>query len=480
MYNFEFQKAPAPCLLYAPAGQPKVPALIYSFFWGSILPVLAISHTSLTACRCARKILFGIGLASCLIMSTPQHALPKGKQAEQDVFDFQQPYSEQSSDLSGDQPAWGNGTAGKWETQDIPQQIDEGFQPADEPAWGNGTAGKWETQDIPKGAEESSQAEGQAGDQPSWGDGTAGKWETQDIPQKADGGRQPGDQPIESRDLPGGQAEEQAAGQPNDQAGAQPGEQAGSGTNDAANNAPADAAAASQDAAPQKTAREIYDDLFPPDVRKLWPSVRSLVTSSYGEKRILAGPNGKAYIHTGLDIRAHLGWPIRSLRSGVVTQAGPSGPAGLMVQIEQSNGKVVSYAHMSKILVKEGQKVTRGQHIGKVGCTGRTTGAHLHIAIKNSSGSPINPTKEIKGLWELFDPPISDLERPIDSMACTRAERMKDGSSHIREGRHSKSGRRLKSRGRSSSKKQYGAEHYRRMRKSLPKRTRIILKEGSY
>lgn len=201
----------------------------------------------------------------------------------------------------------------------------------------------------------------------------------------------------------------------------------------------------------------LYEKLYPQDVRELWPPLKELVTSAYGARRSSLSQGG--HVHTGLDIRAHIGWPIRSLQKGVVVEAGMNGPAGLMVQVQQENGRLVTYAHMSEILATKGQEVSRGQHIGKVGCTGRTTGAHLHIAIKDASGRHVNPRKEINGLWEVFDPPVEELSGPIESMACTPGERMKGGQ---------------------ANKRLIGTEHYLRMRKALPKRTRINLPEGSY
>ena len=238
------------------------------------------------------------------------------------------------------------------------------------------------------------------------------------------------------------------------------GTEAGEKAKDTGSNAPqkegekADKASGEEEALSEK---DLYEKLYPQDVRELWPPLKELVTSAYGAKRSSLSQGG--HVHTGLDIRAHIGWPIRSLQKGVVVEAGMNGPAGLMVQVQQENGRLVTYAHMSEILATKGQEVSRGQHIGKVGCTGRTTGAHLHIAIKDDSGRHVNPRKEINGLWEVFDPPVEELSGPIESMACTPKERMKGGQ---------------------ANKRLIGTEHYLRMRKALPKRPRINLPEGTY
>ncbi|MDO5536159.1 MAG: M23 family metallopeptidase [Desulfovibrionaceae bacterium] len=185
------------------------------------------------------------------------------------------------------------------------------------------------------------------------------------------------------------------------------------------------------------------DELYPENVKRLWPRVESLVTSAYGEQRGGMTRYSRARRHMGLDIRAHQGWPIRSLRNGVVTAAGFGGRAGLMVKVRQDNGRTVTYAHMSEILVKKGQKVSRGQYVGRVGCTGVTTGSHLHIGVRDAKGNPVNPRGEFTGLWELFDPPVKDISGPIEAMACSRRDRLKG----------------------SPNKRLIGTQHYLRMRR---------------
>lgn len=157
----------------------------------------------------------------------------------------------------------------------------------------------------------------------------------------------------------------------------------------------------------------------------LWPSVDSFVTSPFGERRgstvpLLSDVPMRPRYHSGLDLRGHLGWPVRSLKDGTVLQAGQAGSAGLMVKVAQTDGKTVSYAHLGKVLVKKGDTVKRGQHVGEVGCTGRTTGAHVHLTVRNREGRHIDPRKELTGLWELYDPPLEDLKKPVQPQACMR------------------------------------------------------------
>tara|TARA_B100000131_G_scaffold252780_1_gene246687 strand:+ start:42 stop:557 length:516 start_codon:yes stop_codon:yes gene_type:complete len=105
------------------------------------------------------------------------------------------------------------------------------------------------------------------------------------------------------------------------------------------------------------------------------------ITSTYGW-RILPAHNHKT-LHVGLDIRAPKGTPVRSVKKGRVSFAGwDSKGGGLMVDvttITAGKKRLFRYAHLSKLSVKVGQKVTAGQVLGKVGSTGNSTGAHLHF-----------------------------------------------------------------------------------------------------
>ena len=154
--------------------------------------------------------------------------------------------------------------------------------------------------------------------------------------------------------------------------------------------------------------------------KHLWPPFGALITSPYGAIRGTYRVFGAAGVrrHGGVDIRAHLGWPVTALRDGTVLHAGPSGAAGIAVDLKMKDGRRALYYHLSKVLVKPGETVTRGQHLGFVGCTGRTTGAHLHFGMKNEAGATIDPTPHIQGLWELFDPPASDLHGTIQPQSC--------------------------------------------------------------
>ncbi len=102
--------------------------------------------------------------------------------------------------------------------------------------------------------------------------------------------------------------------------------------------------------------------------------------------------NGRAALHTGLDYPAPVGTPIRAAAAGVVRSAEPDGAYGLSLELDHGNGLVTRYAHNSRILVKPGELVRRGQDIAMVGSTGRSTGPHLHFEVL-LGGVPQNPAR---------------------------------------------------------------------------------------
>ena len=115
--------------------------------------------------------------------------------------------------------------------------------------------------------------------------------------------------------------------------------------------------------------------------------VSGRITSRFGAvERVRSGA------HTGLDIAAPAGTKILAIADGVVTHASRMGSYGNLVIISHGNGVETYYAHCSKILVKEGQKVTSGSNIALVGSTGNSTGNHLHLEVR-INGKPVNPQK---------------------------------------------------------------------------------------
>jgi murein DD-endopeptidase MepM/ murein hydrolase activator NlpD len=101
---------------------------------------------------------------------------------------------------------------------------------------------------------------------------------------------------------------------------------------------------------------------------------------------------GRQALHTGLDFQADTGTPIVAAAGGVVVAAETHYAYGNMVEIDHGNNLVTRYAHASKLLVKKGDLVKRGQHLALVGSTGRSTGPHLHFEVL-VSGVPQDPQK---------------------------------------------------------------------------------------
>jgi murein DD-endopeptidase MepM/ murein hydrolase activator NlpD len=100
--------------------------------------------------------------------------------------------------------------------------------------------------------------------------------------------------------------------------------------------------------------------------------------------------------HLGTDYAASRGEPVHTTAIGTVTHAGRKGGYGLLVEVKHPKGYRTRYAHLSKITVKNGQRVAQRQGIGRVGTTGRSTGPHLHYEIIKN-GRHINPTSVNRG-----------------------------------------------------------------------------------
>ena len=118
------------------------------------------------------------------------------------------------------------------------------------------------------------------------------------------------------------------------------------------------------------------------------------LSSSYGWRR---NPfNGQMSMHEGLDFSAPHGTPIRSAAGGVVRTVTVHRGYGNMVEIDHGEGLMTRYAHAKVILVKEGEVVTRGQLIARVGSTGLSTGPHLHFEVRQDD-RPLDPRAFLAG-----------------------------------------------------------------------------------
>lgn len=101
---------------------------------------------------------------------------------------------------------------------------------------------------------------------------------------------------------------------------------------------------------------------------------------------------GKSAMHEGVDFMAEAGTPIHASSGGVVVFADSHPQYGNMVEIDHGNDIVTRYAHASRLLVRVGQLVRRGEKIAEVGSTGRSTGNHLHFEVRYKGGAQ-NPAR---------------------------------------------------------------------------------------
>ena len=122
----------------------------------------------------------------------------------------------------------------------------------------------------------------------------------------------------------------------------------------------------------------------------IWPTAVHTITSPFGSR--IDPITHKRSGHSGIDIGAPYGAPIKACKGGTVTKATYNSIFGYHVVINHGNGFSTLYGHMCRYTVTVGQKVSRGQVIGYVGSTGRSTAAHLHLTMYYN-GSLVNPKK---------------------------------------------------------------------------------------
>lgn len=113
--------------------------------------------------------------------------------------------------------------------------------------------------------------------------------------------------------------------------------------------------------------------------------ISGTITSRYGVSSRIRSSN-----HTGLDIAASTGTPIKAVAAGTVTQASYQGSYGKLVKINHGNGVETWYAHTSKMYVSVGDQIEAGEVIAAVGSTGNSTGPHLHLEVR-INGEHVNP-----------------------------------------------------------------------------------------
>ncbi len=130
------------------------------------------------------------------------------------------------------------------------------------------------------------------------------------------------------------------------------------------------------------------------DGPSIWPVIGP-ITSSFGQREDPVVGNGEGEFHKGVDIGAPNGTPIIATADGVVRSAGMGSGYGREVVIDHGHGVETLFGHMSGFAVMTGQTVMRGQVIGYVGHSGRTTGPHLHYEVRIQNIA-VNPHKYLR------------------------------------------------------------------------------------
>jgi len=132
------------------------------------------------------------------------------------------------------------------------------------------------------------------------------------------------------------------------------------------------------------------------DAPSLWP-VEGPVASSFGEREDPI--NGEGAFHSGIDIDAPKGTPVRAAGDGDVSGTSMGTGYGRQVVLDHGHEVLTVYGHLSAIAVLPGQHVVRGQVIGYVGQSGRATGPHLHYEVRVHN-VPVNPHKYLRTTYE--------------------------------------------------------------------------------
>jgi len=130
-------------------------------------------------------------------------------------------------------------------------------------------------------------------------------------------------------------------------------------------------------------ARRWHVNTFPAS----WP-VDGRLMGPYGQR--IDPFSGEGAYHTGVDISAPTGTPVRASADGIVIHAGRAGGYGRLVIVDHGGGFQTYYAHLSRFEVVGGQEIRRGELVGLVGSSGRVTAPHLHYEVRNG-GAPVNP-----------------------------------------------------------------------------------------
>jgi len=126
----------------------------------------------------------------------------------------------------------------------------------------------------------------------------------------------------------------------------------------------------------------------------LWP-VTGPITGPFGSR--MDPFNGEGAFHAGVDISCHYGQAILAPADGTVSYADFYNGYGRLIEIDHGNGIQTRYGHLSGFAVTDGESVRKGQVIGYVGMSGRSTGAHLHYEVRIND-TPVNPHKYLRNV----------------------------------------------------------------------------------
>jgi murein DD-endopeptidase MepM/ murein hydrolase activator NlpD len=124
-------------------------------------------------------------------------------------------------------------------------------------------------------------------------------------------------------------------------------------------------------------------------IPSIWPVAGGETTDGFGGRRDPFG-GGSSEFHSGQDISAERGTPVYAAGLATVKFAGTQSGYGQVVILDHGGGLTTRYGHLSKIEVAAGQQIARGEMIGRVGSTGRSTGPHLHYEVRINE-EPVNP-----------------------------------------------------------------------------------------
>ncbi|WP_405107684.1 M23 family metallopeptidase [Paenibacillus sp. FSL K6-1217] len=125
----------------------------------------------------------------------------------------------------------------------------------------------------------------------------------------------------------------------------------------------------------------------------IWPTGSKVITSSFGYR---SDPfKGTSAYHSGIDIAGNIGDAVYAALGGVVTSAEHMGARGKYIVIKHDNGLETWYMHLNQMTVSPGERVSKGDQIGMLGSTGRSTGPHLHFQVVKQN-TPVNPLNYVK------------------------------------------------------------------------------------